>query len=176
MQQPCRGERCSVEMPGMRVRDAASRCVQAARPAGAPGGGELAVTHPDLPKAERDMESSFTDSDGVLWNVREDGADDVRSFTNDIPPGTTWLRFESDLEVRRLWHYPDDWRGLSPIQMESLLDRASTVIARFRPAPHRASQGNAALGDALKRASEFLPASRQDAPEVPRRRDGRAEE
>src|SRR5829696_6962588 len=85
------------------------------------------------------METSFTDSDGVMWNVREDGADDSRSYTtSDVPPGTTWLRFESDLEVRRLWHYPDDWRGLSPMQLESLLDRASTVIARFRPAVHRA--------------------------------------
>ena len=81
-------------------------------------------------------QTSFTDSDGVLWNVREDGADESRSLSADVAPGTTWLRFESELEVRRLWHYPDDWRGLSPLQMESLLDRASTVIARFRPAPH----------------------------------------
>ena len=91
------------------------------------------------------METSFTDSDGVRWNVREDGADDVRPFTSDVPPGAAWLRFESELEVRRLWHYPDDWRGLSPIQMESLLDRASTVIARFRPAPHRSPSGSPSL-------------------------------
>lgn len=82
------------------------------------------------------METSFTDSDGVLWHVREDGADDSRSFATDAP-GSSWLRFESELEVRRLWHYPDDWRGLSPIQLESLLDRASTVIARFRSPLHR---------------------------------------
>jgi len=165
-------------MPGMRVRNTASRCVLGgvARQR-APDGGELAVPYPEFVEAERDMESSFTDSDGVLWNVREDGADDVKSFTSDIPPGTTWLRFESELEVRRLWHYPDDWRGLSPIQMESLLDRASTVIARFRPAAHRASQGNTSFGDARKRASEFRPASRQDTPpEVPRTRGGRADE
>jgi hypothetical protein len=81
-------------------------------------------------------QTTFTDSDGVAWNVREDGADDPRALTADVPPGTTWLRFESELEVRRLWHYPDDWRGLSGIQLESLLDRASTVIARFRPATH----------------------------------------
>jgi hypothetical protein len=82
-------------------------------------------------------QTTFTDSDGVLWSVREDGAVDTRSPTPDVSPGSTWLRFESELEVRRLWHYPDDWRGLSPLQLESLLDRASTVIARFRPAPHR---------------------------------------
>jgi len=81
-------------------------------------------------------QTTFTDSEGVAWNVREDGADDPRALTADVPPGTTWLRFESELEVRRLWHYPDDWRGLSGIQLESLLDRASTVIARFRPATH----------------------------------------
>ena len=81
-------------------------------------------------------QTTFTDSDGVVWSVREDGADDPRALTADVPPGTTWLRFESELEVRRLWHYPDDWRGLSDIQLESLLDRASTVIARFRPVTH----------------------------------------
>ena len=81
-------------------------------------------------------QTTFTDSEGVAWNVREDGADDPRALTADVPPGTTWLRFESELEVRRLWHYPDDWRGLRGIQLESLLDRASTVIARFRPATH----------------------------------------
>ena len=90
-------------------------------------------------------QTTFTDSDGVAWSVREDGADDPRALTADVPPGTTWLRFESDLEVRRLWHYPDDWRGLSPIQLESLLDRASTVIARFRPAMHSGARGSAAI-------------------------------
>jgi hypothetical protein len=79
---------------------------------------------------------SFTDSSGVSWVVREDGADDARSLSGDVQPGTTWLRFDSELEVRRLWHYPDDWRGLNPVQLETLLDRASTVIARFRSVPH----------------------------------------
>src|SRR6187551_2632233 len=97
----------------------------------------------------------FTDSDGVVWIVREDGAEEARSIAAVVPPGTTWLRFESDLEVRRLWHYPDDWRGLSPMQLESLLDRASTVVARFRPAPRRAPQGNTSLGDTRKQAPEF---------------------
>ena len=78
---------------------------------------------------------SFTDSSGVSWTVREDGADDSRPTHSDAPPGTAWLRFESELEVRRLWHYPDDWRGLNPLQLETMLDRASTVIARFRPVP-----------------------------------------
>jgi hypothetical protein len=89
--------------------------------------------------------TTFTDSDGVVWAVREDGADDPRALTADVPPGTTWLRFESELEVKRLWHYPDDWRGLSPLQLESLLDRASTVIARFRPATHRGAGGSTTL-------------------------------
>jgi len=81
---------------------------------------------------------SFTDSNGAQWAVREDGANEAfASGRDEHVPGTAWLRFESDHEVRRLWHYPDDWRGLSPIQLESLLERASTVIARFRPAPDR---------------------------------------
>ena len=78
---------------------------------------------------------SFTDSSGVTWAVREDGAEDARSLSGDAAPGTTWLRFDSELEVRRLWHYPDDWRRLNPVQLETLLERASTVIARFRSAP-----------------------------------------
>ena len=114
------------------------------------------------------METSFTDSDGVRWNVREDGADDVRPFTSDVPSGATWLRFESELEVRRLWHYPDDWRGLSPIQMESLLDRASTVIARFRPAPHRSSSGGPSLGGPRQPAAELrVPPARESPPPTP---------
>ena len=83
---------------------------------------------------------SFTDSSGIGWSVKEDGADEARAHGNaDGGPGTAWLRFESEYEVRRLWHYPDDWRGLSPLQLESLLDRASTVIARFRSVGHRRS-------------------------------------
>ena len=99
----------------------------------------------------------FTDSDGVQWVVREDGADEARSIATVVPPGTTWLRFESELEVRRLWHYPDDWRGLSPMQLESLLDRASTVVARFRPVFNR--QSNADSLGADRQASEVDGAS-----------------
>jgi len=100
-------------------------------------------------------QTTFNDSDGVLWTVREDGADDARSLAADVPPGTTWLRFESELEVRRLWHYPDDWRGLSSLQLESLLDRASTVIARFRPALRRGLVGGAPLDPKAIPSSEL---------------------
>lgn len=109
-------------------------------------------------------QTSFTDSSGVQWTVREDGAEDARALAGDALPGTTWLRFESEYEVRRLWHYPDDWPWLNPLQLESLLDRASTVIARFRPAPHRAvgvddlpQQSNrpADARDSAERSGEF---------------------
>jgi len=103
--------------------------------------------------------TTFTDSDGVVWAVREDGADDPRALAADVPPGTTWLRFESELEVRRLWHYPDDWRGLSPLQLESLLDRASTVIARFRPATHRGAGGSTTLDEKPSASPEGRPAA-----------------
>src|SRR6476620_428197 len=101
--------------------------------------------------------TTFTDSDGVVWAVRADGADDPRALAADVPPGTTWLRFESELEVRRLWHYPDDWRGLSPMQLESLLDRASTVIARFRPALHRPAAADDSSG-AERQTADVRPA------------------
>lgn len=108
-------------------------------------------------------QTTFTDSDGVVWSVREDGADDARPLAADVSPGTSWLRFESELEVRRLWHYPDDWRGLSPLQLESLLDRASTVIARFRPAPHREAD-NASRDDGRVPPEDKRPAANRDAP------------
>ena len=111
-------------------------------------------------------QTTFTDSDGVAWSVREDGADDPRALMADVPPGTTWLRFESDLEVRRLWHYPDDWRGLSPIQLESLLDRASTVIARFRPAMHGGARGSATL-DPQRPAPAQVPSTANGPNESP---------
>jgi hypothetical protein len=112
-------------------------------------------------------QTMFTDSDGVLWIVREDGADEARSSAVVVPPRTAWLRFESDLEVRRLWHYPDDWRGLSSMQLESLLDRASTVIARFRPAMHRPANINDSLDSAAKVADVRVAApQRADATPV----------
>lgn len=107
----------------------------------------------------------FTDSDGVRWIVREDGADEARVVAAAVLPGTAWLRFESELEVRRLWHYPDDWRGLSPLQLESLLDRASTVIARFRPASHRPATADDSIG-AERQTADVRP-SRASA-EAPR--------
>ena len=112
---------------------------------------------------------TFTDSQGVVWRVGEDGADDTRPAPSDISPGTTWLRFENELEVRRLWHYPDDWRGLSPLQLESLLDRASTVIARFRPLVHRAVGSDDSVGR-TKTPPENL--ARREAPPPPRPRGG----
>jgi hypothetical protein len=114
---------------------------------------------------------TFTDRDGVVWNVRQDGADDHRPIAADVSSGASWLRFESELEVRRLWHYPDDWRGLSPLQLESLLDRASTVIARFRPTPPRSGVIDPG-SSLLKRPAQELRAERPPPPPVrPRSRD-----
>ena len=114
---------------------------------------------------------SFTDSNGITWAVREDGSESPRSVSGDVAPGASWLRFDSELEVRRLWHYPDDWRGLSPIQLESLLDRASTVIARFRSVRH-AVAGTDALPRPVSRPAPELraPAPRPEAPAIARPR------
>ena len=106
----------------------------------------------------------FTDSSGIHWSVREDGSDSARGhLRSDSVAGTAWLRFESDLEVRRLWHYPDDWRGLNPLQLESLLERASTVIARFRPAPHGIASVGAKRSTAPARPDGDDPSSALDA-------------
>lgn len=78
----------------------------------------------------------FTDGKGVTWTVVERGLDDVTEARGE--PAVTWLDFETDLEVRRLWSFPDDWARLGPAQLAMLAERASTVIARF-PRPTRPS-------------------------------------
>lgn len=115
---------------------------------------------------------SFADSTGVNWSVREDGADETRAVTHaNAPTGTSWLRFESEYEVRRLWHYPDDWRGLNALQLESLLDRASTVIARFRPVPHRHPSSDGQVPSATGRPDLDARSSRSHPrPSAPRPR------
>lgn len=95
----------------------------------------------------------FTDVRGVAWTVVERGLDEV---TEDrAEPAVTWLDFETDLEVRRLWSFPDDWARLAPEQLAVLAERASTVIARF-PRPPRVDVDGAerepAAGSARSRA------------------------
>ena len=51
----------------------------------------------------------FVDPDGVTWTVTEvDGA------TVPGARGPACLVFQADHAIRRVWHYPDDWRGLPP--------------------------------------------------------------
>ena len=108
-------------------------------------------------------EVSFTDSGGIHWSVREDGSDIGRThFRPEGVAGMAWLRFESELEVRRLWHYPDDWRALNPLQLESLLERASTVIARFRPASHGIASLETTRSPATARLDANDPSATQD--------------
>jgi hypothetical protein len=76
----------------------------------------------------------FTDGNGVRWNVAEWGRDDVMAGLDEPP--VTWLEFETELEIRRLWTFPEDWPRLAPWQLELLCRRASTVVARF---PRRAA-------------------------------------
>jgi hypothetical protein len=76
---------------------------------------------------------TFTDVDGVRWSVSEEGVDDTLAGTSEAQ--VTWLSFETELEIRRLWTYPDDWRRLTAWQLDALCRRASTVVARF---PRRA--------------------------------------
>jgi hypothetical protein len=118
---------------------------------------------------------SFTDSSGVVWLVWEDGAEDPLLLRRgEHMPGAGWLHFESEDEVRRLWHYPDDWRGLNPLQLESLLDRASTVVARFRRAPKEARPGVSEDGPRRPELTARPPAPR--APTISRSRSDRDDE
>jgi hypothetical protein len=80
----------------------------------------------------------LTDRHGVTWAIFEESLD------GDTPDaargnGSSWLSFETDLEVRRLWNYPDDWRRLSDWQLDALRRRASTVVARFPRGERRAA-------------------------------------
>jgi hypothetical protein len=84
----------------------------------------------------------FTDSQGIAWAVREESVEsEVEQAGGRAPRGSCWLSFETELEVRRLWNYPDDWRRLTDWQLDALRRRASTVIARFPRAPRAAVIG-----------------------------------
>ena len=74
-------------------------------------------------------EITFTDGHGVQWSVSEGGSQDLLSHLPDPP--VKWLSFENDLEVRRLWAYPDDWARLEPRQLDVLCRKANTLVARF---------------------------------------------
>ena len=57
----------------------------------------------------------FHDADGVRWSVREASPSHVAAHA-----GKTSLIFESAVAVRRVWNYPEDWRGLTPEQLSAL--------------------------------------------------------
>lgn len=89
----------------------------------------------------------FNDVTGVAWTVVERGLDDVTEDRGEV--AVTWLDFETELEVRRLWSFPDDWARLGPTQLAMLSERASTVIARF-PRPRRVDEDGAESGPAAR--------------------------
>jgi hypothetical protein len=69
----------------------------------------------------------FTDSDGVHWEVRQIPA----PLLNSGDPSTTfgefasgWLLFSSEHLKKRLTHYPENWRELSPYELEKWCWRA----------------------------------------------------
>ena len=63
--------------------------------------------------------------DGERWTVAEVDAHDVPGSRGD-----RCLICESDLSVRRLWSYPDDWNRLGE---EKLLGLFSAPLARKSP-------------------------------------------
>ena len=58
---------------------------------------------------------TFRSADGVVWTVREREAGQVGS----PPPGRS-LVFESDMVIRRVRHYPPNWRSLPDAELERL--------------------------------------------------------
>ena len=58
---------------------------------------------------------SYRAADGVVWTVREREAGQIGS-----PPGGRSLVFESDMVIRRVRHYPANWRGLPDAELERL--------------------------------------------------------
>lgn len=77
--------------------------------------------------AQEEAGIEFTDSDGVHWTVREipppvlDDVDPQAAF-GEYANG--WLLFSSSLLRKRLTGYPDDWRALSPYELEKWCWRA----------------------------------------------------
>ena len=65
----------------------------------------------------------FTDSAGIKWRV-------VDYIASNAPNerASHSLIFLSESVVRRVWTFPDDWRGLSPAALEAL-----TECLEFRP-------------------------------------------
>ena len=69
----------------------------------------------------------FTDSDGVRWEVREIPAPvldtgSAASAFGDFSRG--WLLFSSEHLKKRLTNYPEEWRTLSPYELEKWCWRA----------------------------------------------------
>jgi hypothetical protein len=57
----------------------------------------------------------FHDGDGRSWTVQEIACADVLWAR-----GPHCLLFQSDTAIRRVWHYPTEWRGLSDEELERL--------------------------------------------------------
>ncbi len=69
----------------------------------------------------------FTDSDGVRWEVRAIPAPLLREGNPSSAFGEYsegWLLFSSEHLRKRLTHYPEDWRELTPYELEKWCWRA----------------------------------------------------
>jgi len=108
-------------------------------------------------EAKGNLIIDFTDAGGVAWSVRLDGVEEggeVGAHRAIGPASGTWLRFESELEVRKLWRYPDDWQRMRADQLDRPRQMASVVIARF---PRRPRPDTIATRDAPQVADARLP-------------------
>lgn len=70
---------------------------------------------PEMRSARVQGVVEFVDDRGLLWRVSERDARGDPGALRDF-----CLIFASADAVRRIWHYPDDWRELAPSALQQL--------------------------------------------------------
>ena len=68
-----------------------------------------------MPAVTDERPRTYRDSDGCTWSVHEVAAGAVPWAR-----GPRCLLFRSETAVRRVWHYPLDWRSLPDAELEAL--------------------------------------------------------
>ena len=99
----------------------------------------------------------FTDSDGVRWEVREIPA----PLLNSADPSSTfgefaggWLLFSSTLLKKRLTAYPQNWRELTPYELEKWCWRAKAERRPGTGTGQTPAYGVANLADPERRRAD----------------------
>ncbi|HEX8944561.1 MAG TPA: hypothetical protein VF785_15590 [Gemmatimonadaceae bacterium] len=73
---------------------------------------------------------TIVDDQGIEWEVYDEGTWSIQLALDwDMLPQTTnpGLVFVSDVERRRLWPCPDDWKAMADADLLGLLSRAKAL-------------------------------------------------